>query len=312
MSNRMGWVPRRRPVPRPPAARVAIAPATVLACLMPAACGSTSAGSAHTSGTNGAVSVLYAGSLVALMEDHLGPAFSRASGRGYEGFGGGSTEVANEIKGGVRRGDVFVSASAKADRALEGPANGGWVSWYSTFAASPLVLAYNPHSRLAGEFRRGVPWYRVLAQNGIRVGRTDPKLDPKGVLTVEAVEGAAGRMHDPALSRALTSFEVFPETGLVGRLQSGQLDAGFLYSDEAVGAHLLTVPLAPVGKSAEYTVTVLNRAQVPSGAAAFVRYLLSAAGSASLTRNGLDPQRPRFSGNAAAVPAGLRGVVGAG
>ena len=70
----------------------------------------------------------------------------------------------------------------------------------------------------------------MLTQPGILVGRTEPKLDPKGVLTVEAVDNAARKLHDPKLKSALSSFPVYPETALVGRLQSGQLDAGFFYA----------------------------------------------------------------------------------
>ncbi len=60
--------------------------------------------------SKGTVAVLYAGSLVAYMEDQFGPAFERSSGYAFRGFGGGSTEDASEIKGGARVGDVFVSA----------------------------------------------------------------------------------------------------------------------------------------------------------------------------------------------------------
>jgi molybdate/tungstate transport system substrate-binding protein len=268
----------------------------------------------HPSGTSasrGTVSVLFAGSLVNYMERYLGPSFQQADGYAFTGFGGGSTELASEIRGRVRTGDVFVSAAAAADRSLEGSANGAWVSWYSAFMGSPLELAYNPNSKFGAELRRGLPWYTVLTQSGIRVGRTDPKLDPKGVLTVEAVNNAARRLHRPALAKALNSFEVFPETGLVGRLQSGQLDAGFFYTVEAKNAKLSTVSLAPVYKYAAYTVTILNRAPNPAGAAALVRYLLSSARRYTLKRNGLTPITPQFSGRASAVPRGLRSLVGA-
>ena len=261
--------------------------------------------------SKGTVSVLFAGSLVKYMEQNFGPSFERADGYGFRGFGGGSTELASEIRGRVRTGDVFVSASAKADKSLEGAANGGWVSWYSTFMASPLELAYNPSGKFGKELRRGIPWYRVLTQSGIRVGLTDPKLDPKGVLTVEAVENAARKLHDPALVKALGSYEVFPETSLVGRMQSGQLDAGFFYAVEAKGAKLSTVALTPAYKYAAYTVTILNHAPNPSGAAALVRYLLSSTRSSSLRKNGLNPMSPKFAGSAAAVPSRLRTVVGA-
>jgi len=259
----------------------------------------------------GTVSTLFAGSLVDYMENDLGPAFQKADGYSFEGFGGGSTELAGEIKGGVRRGDVFLSASATADRSLEGSANGDWVSWYSTFMASPLVLAYNPQSKFGAELRRGVPWYQVLAQPGVRVGRTDPKLDPKGVLTAEAITAAARKLHDPALARAEASFEVFPETSLVGRLQAGQLDAGFFYAVEARTAKLATVSLTPVYKYADYTVTILNRAPDPAGAATLVRYLLNADRSYTLKKNGLNPIKPQFSGSRSAVAPALRSLVGA-
>jgi molybdate/tungstate transport system substrate-binding protein len=298
---------------RRPRARIALA-LTATAAL--ASGGSSASASAQTpaarSASGGTVSALFAGSLLNYMEHDLGPAFSKARGFGYQGIGGGSTEVANEIKGGVRRGDVFISAAAAADKALEGSANGSWVSWYSTFAASPLMLAYNPKSRFGAELARGKPWYEVLTESGILVGRTDPKLDPKGILTVEAVTNAARKLNDPALAKALGSFPVYPETTLIGRLQSGQLDAGFFYAVEASSAHLWTVALTPVYKVADYTVTILNHAPNPSGAAALVRFLLNAQRSYTLKRNGLTALRPTFSGSKASVPASLRKVVGAG
>lgn len=270
--------------------------------------GSTRARSA----SKGTVAVIYAGSLVHYVEDEFAPAFDRASGYSLVGFGGGSTEDASEIRGGVRQGDVFLSAAAAADVSLEGTAGGSWVSWYSTFAASPLVLGYDPHSHFGAELAHGKPWYRVLTQPGILVGRTEPQLDPKGVLTVEAVDNAAAKLHDPALKRSLSSFPVYPETALVGRLQSGQLDAGFFYSAEAADVGIPTVALTPVYKYALYTVTILNRDPDPAGAAAMVAYLLHRSRALTAAKNGLRPLTPKFSGAAAAVPKSLRKGVGAG
>lgn len=245
------------------------------------------------------------------MEHNFRPSFERATGYGLQGFGGGSTELANEIKGRVRQGDVFVSASATADHALEGASNGNWVSWYTSFMATPLELAYNPQSSFGQQIRAGKPWYQVLTEPGIRVGRTDPKLDPKGVLTSEAIATAAKRVHEPALLSAESHFETFPETALVGRMQAGQLDAGFFYAVEAKTAKLTTVPLKPVYKYAEYTATILNRASDPTGGAALIRYLLAKARTYTLNKSGLNPTKPRFAGSRSAVPAALRATVGA-
>lgn len=297
--------------PRRRRRRRRIAVAIILAASVAAAAFPASGAAAARAAGRGTVTTLFAGSLVDYMEHDLGPAFEKASGYGFEGFGGGSTELANEIKDGVRQGDVFVSASASADHALEGSANGRQVSWYATFMDSPLVLAYNPQSAFGRQLRSGRPWYEVLTEHGIRVGRTDPKLDPKGVLTTEAIAAAAKRLHDPALTAAESRFETFPETSLIGRMQSGQLDAGFFYAVEAKTAKLSTVPLTPVYKYAEYTITILDHASEGVGAAALVKYLLSAARAYTLNRNGLDPTRPRFFGSAGAVPAGLRATVGA-
>jgi molybdate/tungstate transport system substrate-binding protein len=260
---------------------------------------------------SGSVSALFAGSLLNYMEHNFGPSFVKATGYGYKGFGGGSTEVAAQIKGGVREGDVFISAASAADNLLEGSANGDWVSWYTTFASSPLMLAYDPSSSFGEQLAQGKPWYQVITEPGILVGRTDPKLDPKGVLTVEAVEGTASKLHQPALTSALASFPVYPETALVGRLQAGQLDAGFFYAVEASSAHLATVPLTPVYKYANYTATILNRAPNPTGAAALVRYLLNAQRKYTLKKNGLVALKPQFAGRKSAVPASLRKLVGA-
>jgi len=70
-----------------------------------------------------------------------------------------------------------------------GASNGDWVNWYISFAQSPLVIGYSPSSRFAAEFKTK-PWYQVLMEPGVRIGRTDPKLDPKGALTLQLMQQA--------------------------------------------------------------------------------------------------------------------------
>lgn len=267
---------------------------------------------ARTAAAKGKVTAIYAGSLVDIMEKALGPEFTAATGYPFEGFGGGSGEDAAAIRGRVRQGDVFVSAAASADQELEGAANGSWVSWYSTFTSSDLVLGYDPKTKFGKQLAAGKPWYEVITEPGILVGRTEPKADPKGKLTVEALDAAAGKLHDPALTRALRHFPIFEETAMLGRLQAGQLDAGFFYVVEARTAHVPTVPLTPVYKYADYTLTLLNHAENQSGAQALVAFLLSPRRKAVEKRYGLVPIKPKFSGDASAVPASLRSTVGAG
>ena len=256
------------------------------------------------------VNVLYAGSLVNLMEHGIGPAFDTASGDTFRGFGGGSNGLANQIKGKLRHADVFISAAPTVNNALTGSANGDWVSWYITFARSPLVIGYNPASKFAADLK-SKPWYDVLREPGIRIGRTDAKLDPKGALTVQLLDKAEQVYHQPGLAQAVLGppdnpEQVRPEENLVGRLQSGQIDVGFFYSTETSDLKIAAISLPPeVSLSAVYTVTVVKDAADPGVAAKFVDFLLSAPGQAVLREHGLDTLTPSVAGDATKVPASI-------
>jgi molybdate/tungstate transport system substrate-binding protein len=292
--------------------------ATLLVCVtLTAACGSPGGSSAaepsgsataSTSTGSGPVNVLYAGSLVNLMEQQISPAFDKATGYTFTGFSGGSTALATQIKGKVHAGDVFVSASPSVNDSLTGAANGNWVSWHATFATAPLVIGYNPHSTFAADLK-SKPWYRVLTESGLRLGSTDPATDPKGKLAATAMTTAARQQNLPALATlAKSSSTVFPEETLVSRLQSGQLDAGFFYSSEAKAAKIPTVPVTGQDLKATYTVTVLNQAPDRKGGEAFVRYLLGPHGLAVLQQDGFTLITPPTVAGTG-VPAGLRSTV---
>jgi molybdate/tungstate transport system substrate-binding protein len=268
-----------------------------------------------TAGTSNAtgesVRVLYAGSLNNLMERSVGPAFEKETGLRFEGYAAGSNKIANEIKGKLRRGDVFISASPKVNAGLMGADNGGHVAWYLAFAESPLLIGYHPNSRFAAEFARK-RWDAVLQEPGIRIGRTDPRLDPKGAFTVEMVARAADLYHQPDLVEKTLGApdnpaQVLPEETLVGRLQSGQLDAGFFYSTETSDLHIPSIRPAPeLQIKAIYTIAILGDARNPDGASRFVAFLLSDAGRALLMAHGVDVVRPALTGDAQAVPSALR------
>jgi molybdate/tungstate transport system substrate-binding protein len=261
------------------------------------------------------VSVLYAGSLVNLMERGIGAAFDKATGDTFQGFAGGSNGLANQIKGQLRRGDVFISANPKVNDDLTGAANGAWVSWYVTFAQSPLVIGYNPSSR--GADLKNKPWYEVLQEPGIKIGRTDPKLDPKGALTVQLLDRAEQIYKLPGIARKVLGApdnpeQVRPEENLVGRLQSGQIDVGFFYSTETADLKIPAIPLpAEVALSALYTVTVLRNAASPDGAIRFVGFLLGSPGRAVMQEHGLDTVKPSIGGDASNIPAQIRSEVDA-
>ena len=257
--------------------------------------------------SGGTVHVLYAGSLEAVMNDSVGPAFHRATGYTFSGFPAGSKDLASDIKGKVEQGDVFISASPKVDATLEGRKNGGWVSWYAPFATTKLVLGYNASSSFASALKTKA-WYQVIGQSGFRLGFTDPTLDPKGVLTVAALNAAAAKYNQPGLKQIATDQnDLFPEQDLVGRLQAGQLDAGFFYTVEASAAKIPTVSLGSISETATYTITVLNRAPDTAGAESFVKFLLSSQGMRLLKKVGLATQTPVAKGSG--VPYLLNTVI---
>lgn len=260
------------------------------------------------------VSVLYAGSLVNVMEHSVGPAFEKATGEEFRGYAGGSKLLVNQIKGRLRAADVFVSANPALNADLMGRTNGNRLAWYVSFAESPLVIGCSHESRFTAQFN-SKPWYQVLAQTGIRIGRTDPKIDPKGALTVKLMQSAETFYRMPGLSQRIlggpeNAAQVFPEEALVGRLQSGQLDCGFFYSTETADAGIpaITLPQAITPK-AVYTVAVLEDAAHRKAADDFAGFLLGAAGRKILSEHGLSLRALQLVGNRAAVPDSVRTLL---
>ncbi|MGH9098884.1 MAG: extracellular solute-binding protein [Acidimicrobiales bacterium] len=264
----------------------------------------------HAAAQPGDVTVLSAGSLETIMRTAVEPGFRAATGGSVSDISGGSTALAQEIKGGVHKADVFWSASPTSDRALIGAKNGNWVSWYVTFATTSLVLGYEPMDKFASSIK-SAPWWKVIIEPGFRVGRTNPVTDPKGRLTVAALKEAAKQHKDDALDAiANKQSTVFTETSLVGRLQAGQLDAGFFYAVEASAAHFPTVPLTGVTEKADYTLTVVAKAPHAATAALFVKWMLSPAAKKLLAVHGLvELGKPVLTGNRSALPARLRKVI---
>jgi molybdate/tungstate transport system substrate-binding protein len=258
----------------------------------------------------GRVNVLYAGSLVNLMEHGVGPAFDKATGNQFQGYAGGSNGLANQIKGNLRQGDVFISASPKVNDSLMGAANGDWESWHIAFAQSPLVIGYNASSRFAAEFKTK-PWYQVLQEQGIKIGRTDTKLDPKGALTLTLLKRAETFYNSPGLTEKIIGRPSVPEDLESALLQSGALDVGFFYSTETAEAKIPALSLPPaITPKAVYTVTILHNAPNPEGADKFVAFLLGSDGQSLLKEHGLTLQKIGVSGDATALPQDIKAIVG--
>jgi molybdate/tungstate transport system substrate-binding protein len=290
---------------------------------------------------NRTVSVLYAGSLAAVMENGIGPAFMNATQFGYQGEAQGSLGAAQMIHDRVRIPDVFISADPAVNvQILMGPQNGNFVRWFSTVAFSQLVLAYNPRSKFAAKFQEAqsnkIRWYEVLQTPGVRFGRGDPTIDPKGYRTLFLFRLAGRYYHRPEIARligdAMNPAQVFPEIVLMARVESGQFDAGIFYKHEVVAHKLPYISLPPeinqgdprfaqlyaeesyttpsgqriAGAPILFTVTIPEAARHREAALAFVRFLLSS--DALLKQFGFSIAEHQIGGDASQVPAELRGL----
>lgn len=259
---------------------------------------------------NQKVSVLYAGSLATVMENGLGPAFAKASGHEYQGEAQGSLGAARMIHDKLRSPDVFISADPSVnEKVLMGSKNGDLVTWFLTLASSQMVLAYNPSSKFADQFKAAeagtLPWYEVLKTPGLRFGRGDPRTDPKGYRTLFLFELAGKHYHQPELAGLLgdpiNPDQVFPETVLLARVQSGQFDAGIFYKHEVVAHKMPFVSFPPeinlgdpkfaasyaqtsyttpsgehvVGAPILFTITIPKTVKNQVAAEAFVKFMLS-------------------------------------
>ncbi|NNN12688.1 MAG: extracellular solute-binding protein [Acidimicrobiaceae bacterium] len=246
------------------------------------------------------------------MENVIGPAFKTATGYTLNGTPGGSIGLANEIKSKLVRSDVFISAVPSVNASLEGSSNGGFVSWYSPLATAPLVIGYNPSSKFAAALKTQ-PWYKVLAEPGFKLGRTDPAVDPKGALTLKLVQQEAAALNQPNLvSMILGTTEnpaqVFPEETLVARLLTGQLDAGFFFSNEAALAKIPTIKTG-LSLGASFTITILKGAPHRAAAEAFVKFLYSKQGQSLMKGLDLNTEAPAVVGNTSEVPKGLSSIL---
>ncbi len=316
----------------------------VAICCVVSACGSTSSSSVPK--RVGTANVAYAGSLQLVMEKYIGPAFSQAEGFSYQGRGGGSLGLAQEVISGEITPNVFISVGSGPLSTLEPK----YTTWAVRVASSPLVVAYYPQGTYSAELDRiregKLPLrdlFTLLAKPGFRLGRTDPATDPQGQAFAMMISLAA-RLYDlPAsvptadLGGADPGGEVYPETSLEAQLQAGQLDAASSFKSEAIQLKLpyITLPSAinfgdpadlsqyqaatlqlTTGKTVhgfllDIEATVLGHDQ-QAAADSFVTYLASSAGRALLAREGYATPPAVITGRATGAPEALRKIASGG
>lgn len=288
--------------------------------------------------TSGLVDVVYAGSLEALNNLQIGPAFEHATHFHYQGQGGGSLGMAQEIKSLTLAPNVFESIGYAPIQVIE-PKD---TTWAVSFASSPLVVAYSPFSKYANELnaiRDGrLPLkdlFTLMASSDFHLGRTNPNTDPQGQAFYMMVELAVKHYHlgSHAVSRILGRLdnpkEVYSEEGILTLLQSGGLDASSAFLSEAIERHLDYIALpnwmnfAVPNQARSYrqatlaltnghtvrgqalTVDITTVGNPTPPAVAFIHFVLGVQSAKIMRVNGYRVFSPTVLGKKADVPANL-------
>jgi molybdate/tungstate transport system substrate-binding protein len=319
----------------------------VITCIALAAAACSSSPSSTSSKKTGTANVAYASSLQFLNEKVAGPAYQKKTGYTFSGRSGEAGELESDIAAGEITPNVFESVGADNITPLEPK----FTKWYIQYAANKMVVAYNPKSKYAPQFeaiasgkKPITDLFKLLETPGLKLGRTDPNLDPQGRYFIEMLELAQLDYHLPADTvtkiigspiNSSTSPQIFAESSLDATLESGQLDAASAYYTQAVELHLHYIPLpvninlssfALASQYARATITtttagvktvhmgeplVLDITTIgkPAPAAiAFIKYTLSAAGLAQYKQGGFTLLKPTLYGSD--VPAAIRSELG--
>jgi molybdate/tungstate transport system substrate-binding protein len=209
----------------------------------------------------GKVFVMYAGSLVRVFENGLGPLFYKDTGYQYTGEGRGSIQIVNMIIDGQRRPDIFVSAGTIPIMRLINSNSSSMndkpqplAQWLAKFASAEMVIAYSHSGRFYDDLEKArqgeIPWYQVILKQGFKFGRTDPELDPKGYYMIITAKLSNIFYSDQNIKQRIlgddrNSKQLFPEETLNTALESGQIDAVAAYKHEAIARGLSYITLPP-------------------------------------------------------------------
>ena len=198
----------------------------------------------------------YASSLQFLNEKVAAPAFTAATGDQYTGRGDSSGALEADIAGGEISPNVFEAVGGDNIMPLEPK----YTKWFIPYAGTQMVVAYNPQSKYASDFKayadgskplQGL--FKLMETPGFKLGRTDPNIDPQGRDFIYMLELAQMHYNLPkdTVSKILgttdtgtaNSSQIYAESSLDSTLQSGQLDASSAFITQAVELHLPYIKL---------------------------------------------------------------------
>jgi molybdate/tungstate transport system substrate-binding protein len=314
----------------------------VVALALAAGCGSSSSSSpsaASSSGAHGTLIVFGAGTLATPFAAEMAAFRKQNPGVTIHSQFAASADMVKDITELGQPADVLgVADYSLIPKLMSDPAK-PHASWYVGFVGNQITFAYTSHSKGASQLTPA-SWYKVLAEPGVHIGRSNPAADPSGYQILQMLQLAQAYYKDPALSASVLknspdSSVAETETSLLAALQSGQIDYLAIYRSDALEEHLkyIALPsqinLSDPAMAAAYAKVSINGGSlgmltakpiiygltVPSTAPdaalgqKFVAFVLSPQGQAIMRSNGFVVISPALASSQDKVPASLRSLT---
>jgi molybdate/tungstate transport system substrate-binding protein len=190
-----------------------------------------------------------------------------------------------------------------------------FTKWFIPYAGTQMVVAYNPKSKYASDFKAYADGskplkalFTLLQTPGLKLGRTDPNIDPQGRDFIYMLELA--QMHYNLPKDTVSK--------ILGTSDYGTANSSQIYAESALASQYAkaTVTIKPPGmpKSTKsgspqvIDITIIGK-PTPAGTA-FVKYTLSPAGLAQYKQGGFTLITPTVTGDSSAVPSAVTSELG--
>ena len=185
---------------------------------------------------------------------------------------GASSALALQINQGAPA-DVFASASGKN---MTQVVSAGGASTSTSFVKNVMEIAVPPSNPAH------IGTVADLAKSGVKVALCQPQV-PCGAVARQVFDNAKVKVKPVTLEADVKST--------LTKVETNEVDAGVVYVTDvrSAGSKVTGIPIdSSVNASTEYPIAALTKAPNPTGAAAFVAYILSPAGQQVFTADGFE------------------------
>ncbi len=143
----------------------------------------------------------------------------------------GSVSIAQMVKAGLKNPDIISVSDPILFEGVIKP------KWHVEFATNQMVIAYNKDTD-AGKLiaDSGLKkWYEPILEYDMKIGRTDPDLDPLGYRTLFLLDLSEQYYEEANLKEKILSKSlVLPEIELMSYFEIGGVDVAIVYKNMAV------------------------------------------------------------------------------